>query len=50
MMFTQMNQEMNEERGSAINPYLCVAMTMTPSMLVRDEAGKLCWERTTVHS
>lgn len=39
MMFTQMNQEMNEERGSAINPYLCVAMTMTPSMLVRDEAG-----------
>ena len=30
---------MNEERGSAINPYLCVAMTMTPSMLVRDEAG-----------
>ncbi len=39
MMFTQMNQEMNEERGSSINPYLCVAMTMTPSMLVRDEAG-----------
>lgn len=30
---------MNEERGSSINPYLCVAMTMTPSMLVRDEAG-----------
>lgn len=39
MMFTQMNQEMNEERGSAINPFLCVAMTMNPSMTVRDEEG-----------
>lgn len=39
MMFSQMNQEMNEERGSSINPFLCVAMTMTPSMLVRDEEG-----------
>lgn len=39
MMFSQMNQEMNEERGSAINPFLCVAMTMNPSMLVRDEEG-----------
>lgn len=39
MMFSQMNQEMNEERGSAINPFLCVAMTMNPSMLVRDENG-----------
>lgn len=28
MMFSQMNQEMNEERGSSINPFLCVAMTM----------------------
>lgn len=40
-MFTQMNQEMNEERGSAINPFLCVAMTMNPSMTVRDEEAKL---------
>ena len=39
MMFSQMNQEMNEERGSSINPFLCVAMTMTPSMVVRDEEG-----------
>lgn len=39
MMFSQMNQEMNEERGSSINPYLDVAMIMTPSMLVRDEKG-----------
>lgn len=39
MMFTLMNQEMNEERGSAINPFLCVAMTMNPSMTVRDEEG-----------
>ena len=23
MMFTQMNQEMNEERGSAINVFVC---------------------------
>ncbi len=30
---------MNEERGSSINPFLCVAMTMTPSMVVRDEEG-----------
>lgn len=40
MMFSQMNQEMNEERGSSINPFLCVAMTMNPSMLVRDENGE----------
>ena len=39
MMFTQMNQEMNEERGSAINPYLCIASTMNPSMTVRDQDG-----------
>lgn len=39
MMFSQMNQEMNEERGSSINPFLCVAMTMNPSMYVRDENG-----------
>lgn len=39
MMFSQMNQEMNEERGSSINPFLCVAMVTTPSMYVRDENG-----------
>lgn len=39
MMFSQLNQEMNEERGSSINPFLCVAMTMNPSMIVRDENG-----------
>lgn len=39
-MFSQLNQEMNEERGSAINPYLCVAVTMNPSMVVRDENGE----------
>lgn len=39
MMFTQLNQEMNEERGSAINPFLCAAITMTPSMLIRDAEG-----------
>ncbi len=39
MMFSQMNQEMNEERGSSINPFLCVAGTLNPSMTVRDENG-----------
>ncbi|MGL4293164.1 MAG: SusC/RagA family TonB-linked outer membrane protein, partial [Bacteroidales bacterium] len=39
MMFSQLNQELNEERGSAINPYLCAAVTMTPSMIVRDSEG-----------
>lgn len=39
MMFTQMNQDMNEERGSAINPFLCAAVTQTPSMTVRDAEG-----------
>lgn len=39
MMFSQMNQDMNEERGSAINPFLCVAGLMNPSMTVRDENG-----------
>lgn len=39
MMFTQMNQEMNEERGSSINPFLDVAALMNPSMTVRDENG-----------
>ncbi len=39
IMFSQMNQEMNEERGSSINPYLCIAATMNPSMTVRDENG-----------
>lgn len=39
MMFSQLNQELNEERGSAINPYLCAAVTMTPSMIVRDAEG-----------
>lgn len=37
VMFTQMNQEMNEERGSSINPFLDVAMLMNPSMTVRDK-------------
>lgn len=39
VMFTQMNQEMNEERGSSINPFLDVAMLMNPSMTVRDKDG-----------
>lgn len=39
VMFTQMNQEMNEERGSSINPFLDVAMIMNPSMTVRDKNG-----------
>lgn len=34
-----MNQEMNEERGSSINPFLDVAMLMNPSMTVRDKDG-----------
>lgn len=38
-MFTQLNQELNEERTSAINPYFCSAVTMNPSMTVRDENG-----------
>lgn len=39
MMFTQMSQEMNEERGSNINPFLCVAVSATPSIPVRDASG-----------
>ena len=39
MMFTQMSQDMNEERGSNINPFLCVAVSATPSMPVRDASG-----------
>ena len=39
-MFSQLNQEMNEERTSAINPYYCIAVTMNPSMVVRDENGE----------
>ncbi len=39
MMFSRLNQELNEERTSAINPFYDVAVTMNPSMTVRDEAG-----------
>lgn len=39
MMFSQLNQELNEERTSAINPFFDVAVTMNPSMTVRDENG-----------
>lgn len=39
MMFSQLNQELNEERSSAINPFFATAVTMNPSMLVRDENG-----------
>lgn len=39
MMFSQMNQEMNEERGSAINPFLDVAGLLNPSMTIRDKNG-----------
>lgn len=39
MMFSQLNQQLNEERGSAINPFLDVAALMNPSMTVRDENG-----------
>lgn len=40
IMFSQINQELNEERTSAINPFFCTAVTMNPSMLVRDENGE----------
>lgn len=39
VMFTQLNQEMNEERTSNINPFFCVAVTTTPSYPVYDAAG-----------
>lgn len=39
MMFSQLNQELNEERSSAINPFFASAVTMNPSMQVRDENG-----------
>ena len=39
VMFSQLNQELNEERTSAINPFFDVAVTMNPSMTVRDEEG-----------
>lgn len=39
VMFSQLNQEMNEERTSHINPFFCVAVTTTPSFAVRDANG-----------
>lgn len=39
IMFSQLNQELNEERTSAINPFFDVAVSMNPSMTVRDENG-----------
>lgn len=36
LMFTQINQEMNEERTSQINPFYCVAVTTTPSFPIYD--------------
>lgn len=39
VMFTQMSQEMNEERTSSINPFYVVAVNATPSFPVRDAAG-----------
>lgn len=39
MMFTQMTQNMNEERTSSINPFYCVAVTTPPSFPVYDTEG-----------
>lgn len=39
MMFSQMNQEMNEERTSSINPFYCIAVATPPSYPVFNEDG-----------
>ncbi|MEG0038912.1 MAG: TonB-dependent receptor [Bacteroides sp.] len=39
VMFSQINQEMNEERTSSINPFFVVAVNGTPSFPVRDASG-----------
>lgn len=39
MMFSQMNQEMNEERTSSINPFYCMAVATPPSYPVYNEDG-----------
>lgn len=39
VMFSQIEQEMNEERGSNINPFMVIGVTGTPSFPVRDEEG-----------
>lgn len=39
VMFSQISQEMNEERTSSINPFYCVAVNTTPSFPVRDTNG-----------
>lgn len=39
IMFSQIAQEMNEERGSNINPFMVIGVTGTPSFPVRDENG-----------
>lgn len=39
MMFSQMNQEMNEERTSSINPFYAIAVATPPSYPVFNEDG-----------
>ena len=39
IMFSQVEQEMNEERGSNINPFLVIGLSGTPSFPVRNENG-----------
>ena len=39
LMFSQVNQEMNEERTSSINPFYCMAVSTPPSYPVFNEDG-----------
>lgn len=39
MMFSQILQEMNEERTSQINPFFCIAVNTTPSYPIYDATG-----------
>lgn len=39
LMFSQVNQEMNEERTSSINPFYCMAVATPPSYPVFNEDG-----------
>lgn len=40
-MFSQVNQEMNEERTSSINPFYCMAVATPPSYPVFNDDGFL---------
>ena len=49
LMFSQVNQEMNEERTSSINPFYCMAVATPPSYPVFNEDGSYANTGTNVN-